>query len=123
MVLPNGTIAIANNLVNQDLFWGLRGAGGSNFGVVSEAEFRLFPAEAIYFAGQPCFSTISNRTALQQLVEIFWEAATEMEVCIDNICRLFLLGCCKWCVESGTKNRGIAVGLKRDEARDCLISH
>ena len=73
--------------------------------------------------GSRASARISNSTALQQLVEIFWEAATEMEVCIDDICRLFLLGCCKGCVESGTKSRGIAVGLKHDEARDCLISH
>jgi fumiquinazoline A oxidase len=43
MVLWNGTIVEASDNVNQDLFWGMRGAG-QNFGVVIETTFKTFPA-------------------------------------------------------------------------------
>ncbi|KAM6505372.1 hypothetical protein FSOLCH5_014592 [Fusarium solani] len=40
VVLPSGEIVKASENENQDLFWGLRGAG-QNFGVVVEFEFKL----------------------------------------------------------------------------------
>ncbi|KAM6529352.1 hypothetical protein FALCPG4_007489 [Fusarium falciforme] len=40
VVLPSGDIVRASDNENQDLFWGLRGAG-QNFGVVVEFEFKL----------------------------------------------------------------------------------
>ena len=43
MVLWNGTIIEASDTANQDLFWGMRGAG-QNFGVVYETVFETWPA-------------------------------------------------------------------------------
>lgn len=43
VALWNGTIVDASSDANQDLFWGLRGAG-QNFGVVIEAVFETYPA-------------------------------------------------------------------------------
>ncbi|KAI1496064.1 hypothetical protein F5X99DRAFT_425229 [Biscogniauxia marginata] len=43
VVLWNGTVVEASDDVNQDLFWGLRGAG-QNFGIVTEAVFETFEA-------------------------------------------------------------------------------
>ncbi|KAF9460062.1 glucooligosaccharide oxidase [Collybia nuda] len=43
MVLANGTIITANNQQNSDLFWGMRGSGGS-FGIVTSIEVKTFPA-------------------------------------------------------------------------------
>jgi FAD/FMN-containing dehydrogenase len=34
---------VANSVVNQDLFWALRGGGGSTFGIVVEATIRSHP--------------------------------------------------------------------------------
>jgi FAD/FMN-containing dehydrogenase len=40
IVTANGEVVRANEAVNPDLFWGVRGGGG-NFGIVSEFEYRL----------------------------------------------------------------------------------
>ncbi|KFA46213.1 hypothetical protein S40293_07182 [Stachybotrys chartarum IBT 40293] len=41
MVLWDGTLVTASDKVNQELFWGMRGAG-QNFGIVYEATFETF---------------------------------------------------------------------------------
>lgn len=38
-----GDIIVANSSCNSELFWGLRGAGGGNFGVVTSLTFKLPP--------------------------------------------------------------------------------
>jgi FAD/FMN-containing dehydrogenase len=43
VALYNGTIIEASDRVNQDLFWGIRGAG-QNFGIVLESTFETWPA-------------------------------------------------------------------------------
>ncbi|KAI1353360.1 hypothetical protein F5Y01DRAFT_312850 [Xylaria sp. FL0043] len=43
MVTWNGTIVQASQTVNEDLFWGIRGAG-QNFGIVTEVVFETYPA-------------------------------------------------------------------------------
>ncbi|RYP91134.1 hypothetical protein DL770_002742 [Monosporascus sp. CRB-9-2] len=43
MALWNGTIVEASDDINQDLFWGVRGAG-QNFGIVIETTFETYPA-------------------------------------------------------------------------------
>lgn len=43
MVNYKGQVIKANSRVNPDLFWALRGAGGSNFGVVTSLKFKLPP--------------------------------------------------------------------------------
>lgn len=42
-VLPNGTMVTANECQNQDLFYALRGGGGSTFGVNYEMTTRANP--------------------------------------------------------------------------------
>lgn len=42
-VLPNGTYVTANRCQNQDIFWALRGGGGSTFGVNIEMTTRANP--------------------------------------------------------------------------------
>lgn len=44
VVLANGMVVHANNKNNTDLFWALRGAGGGNFGVVTDFTFDIIPA-------------------------------------------------------------------------------
>ncbi|KAF2436679.1 FAD-binding domain-containing protein [Tothia fuscella] len=47
VVTADGEIKVANDAVNQDLFWALRGGGGSTFGVVVEATVKAYPNERI----------------------------------------------------------------------------
>src|SRR4051812_843116 len=42
VVLTNGTIVIANEDSNRDLFWAMRGGGGSTFGVASKTTMKTF---------------------------------------------------------------------------------
>lgn len=43
VVLPGGQAVTASNASNPDLFWGLRGGGGGNFGVTTSLTFATFP--------------------------------------------------------------------------------
>lgn len=43
VVMADGELKIANKAVNPDLFWALRGGGGSTFGVVVEATVKAHP--------------------------------------------------------------------------------
>jgi hypothetical protein len=47
VVTADGELKVANSAVNQDLFWALRGGGGSTFGVVVEATVKAYPSERI----------------------------------------------------------------------------
>jgi FAD/FMN-containing dehydrogenase len=47
LVTPGGTLVRATADEHADLFWALRGGGGS-FGIVTAMEFRLFPYASVY---------------------------------------------------------------------------
>src|SRR5690606_29004416 len=47
LVIGDGTVVRADADDNAELFWALRGGGGS-FGVVTALEFRLYPIETAY---------------------------------------------------------------------------
>ncbi|KAG8164730.1 hypothetical protein KVR01_005005 [Diaporthe batatas] len=43
VVLSSGEVVNASPIENQDLFWALRGGGGSNFGIVTRFDLAAFP--------------------------------------------------------------------------------
>ncbi|KAL2161360.1 hypothetical protein VTH06DRAFT_8582 [Thermothelomyces fergusii] len=43
LVTPNGDVVTANECQNQDLFWAMRGGGGSTFGVLTSVTMKTFP--------------------------------------------------------------------------------
>ncbi|EJD49108.1 FAD-binding domain-containing protein [Auricularia subglabra TFB-10046 SS5] len=55
IVLPNGTLAAANQSHNQDLFFSLKG-GFNNYGVVTELIFRTVPQDKVW-AGRINYAT------------------------------------------------------------------
>ncbi|EHK47862.1 hypothetical protein TRIATDRAFT_44348 [Trichoderma atroviride IMI 206040] len=58
VVLPNGHVVIANSCQNQDLFWAIRGGGGSTFGVLISATVKTFPSPS--FASVSLIATASR---------------------------------------------------------------
>jgi hypothetical protein len=58
LVTADGEFVTASADINPDLFWGVRGAG-SNFGIVTEFEFRLNPVGPMVLAG-PIFWPMSD---------------------------------------------------------------
>jgi len=47
VVLPNGTVVIADACSNPDLFFALRGGGGGTYGVVTHVHYKLHPVTEI----------------------------------------------------------------------------
>jgi FAD/FMN-containing dehydrogenase len=47
VVLADGSFVTANEKMNSDLFWALRGGGG-NFGVVTSFKYKLYPVSIVY---------------------------------------------------------------------------
>ena len=43
IVTPDGNVRTANQFQEQDLFWALRGGGGSAFGIVVESTHKVEP--------------------------------------------------------------------------------
>jgi FAD/FMN-containing dehydrogenase len=54
LVDSNGDVLVANSSENADLFWGLCGGGGGNYGIVSTFRFNLVPVSTV-FAGSILF--------------------------------------------------------------------
>jgi hypothetical protein len=68
VVTPDGKLVTANECNNPDLYWGLRGGGGSTLGVVLNLTVRAFPSEKLTMESLS-FSSTPNAT------EKFWDAA------------------------------------------------
>ncbi|KAL9080968.1 MAG: hypothetical protein Q9157_000378 [Trypethelium eluteriae] len=61
-VLPNGTYVTANRCQNTDLFFALRGGGGSTFGVNMEVTYQAHPQVTLQVAYLDFNGTNSNQT-------------------------------------------------------------
>jgi len=77
VVLADGSVVQANENVNPDLFWAMRGGTGNNFGIVTQVTYKTYPA--------PPFGAISMR----------WRVGTEAEaqqgaVALDLMQRQFM---------------------------------
>jgi hypothetical protein len=69
---------VANAVSNPDLFWALRGGGGSTFGVVVEATVKAYPNERISSAEFVIFSDTKNSTGLWDAYTYFMTQMPEM---------------------------------------------
>ena len=68
MVLPDGSFVTANANVNSDLYWALRGGGGSTFGVVTSAVIAAYPRIPV----ATLTYSLTNRSP--NTTEAFWGA-------------------------------------------------
>ncbi|KAF9523813.1 FAD/FMN-containing isoamyl alcohol oxidase-like protein MreA [Crepidotus variabilis] len=73
IVTANGRFITADPTQNQDLFFAVRGGGGSTFGIVTSAVIKAYPA--ISMSSSPIsFSTANTRTTPGLSSDVFWSA-------------------------------------------------
>ncbi|KAJ7481642.1 FAD-binding domain-containing protein [Mycena latifolia] len=78
IVTPDGQYRIANSVQNSDLFWALRGGGGSTFGVVLESTFLAEPRMKLQVASMSFTRTSTNyQPFLRLLVDESYKWGTE----------------------------------------------
>ena len=78
VVLADGRLVMADRENDPDLFWALRGGGGS-FGVVTSARYRLHPLASVT-AGLLLFGLEQAEAVLHRYQELIAEAADELTV-------------------------------------------
>ncbi|KAK8085563.1 hypothetical protein PG997_006834 [Apiospora hydei] len=70
VVLPDGRFVTADETQNTDLFWALRGGGGSTFGVVTGMVLKLHPASS--FSGVTF--ELASGPGTENTNEVYWQA-------------------------------------------------
>ncbi|KAI8635086.1 putative 6-hydroxy-D-nicotine oxidase [Xylariaceae sp. FL1651] len=69
IVLPNGRFITADTTHNTDIFWAVRGGGGSTFGVVTSMTVKVHPK--MIFSGMTFFVTTGNDSLANVTTESF----------------------------------------------------
>ncbi|KAK0224981.1 FAD-binding domain-containing protein [Armillaria nabsnona] len=78
IVTPDGELRVANEFQHSDLFWALRGGGGSTFGVVLESSMRVEPRMSLVIAAISFPQTAENGVPfLKLLVDHTYRWGTE----------------------------------------------
>lgn len=72
VVTADGSIVRANKTFNSNLFWALRGAGGGNFGIVTEFKYKVYKASSDVF-------TVARKFEFSNFVHYFkiWQRMVE----------------------------------------------
>ncbi|PWI69532.1 hypothetical protein PCL_01179 [Purpureocillium lilacinum] len=68
VVTPGGKIVAVNEDQNRDLFWAMRGGGGSTFGVVVSVTLRTHPTPQVTGAGFIAFTDPKHHTIKDELL-------------------------------------------------------
>jgi hypothetical protein len=78
VVLPSGQLVTASPCQNTDLFWAIRGGGGSTLGIITNFTTKLWPSE-------PVSSYIVNLESLTDNNDGFWDALAYILSQMPNI--------------------------------------
>jgi hypothetical protein len=76
IVLTNGTVLTANEHLNADLFWALRGGGASTYGVVTRITMKTFPRPDV--ASSTIVVAAANRDAFLDAMAYFFALTPNM---------------------------------------------
>jgi len=79
VVLADGSVVVASESENSDLFWGLRGGGG-NFGVVTSFEFQAHPVGPEVLSGLIVHPFSEAREVLRAYRDFVKDAPDELTV-------------------------------------------
>ena len=79
MITASGDVVRASGTENDELFWGVRGAG-ANFGVVTELEFDLHPVGPTIFGGELIHPGFRDYAALRFLTARAMEVPDEVRL-------------------------------------------
>jgi FAD/FMN-containing dehydrogenase len=77
VVTADGDVVVATEHENADLLWALKGGGG-NFGVITEAEFRLHPLAPIVYGGLMAFDPAQAREVISTWRDISADGPEEL---------------------------------------------
>ncbi|VUC22524.1 unnamed protein product [Clonostachys rosea] len=87
VVTPKGDIVVANELQNTDLFWAMRGGGGSTFGVITSVTLKTFPTRRVLSSDMALVIEDLDAPYLWDVVALFM---TELPRFVDaGLCGIF----------------------------------
>ena len=116
VVLANGSAVRANETINPDLFWALRG-GGSNFGIVTKVSLEVFPQGPSWYTFQ-LWNMTDMKTVFQRLDNFTRRMPSEVQMIATN------LGWSTWKGEFVLSDRIVASGTDLPEmSRAHLADH
>ncbi|KAJ5747692.1 uncharacterized protein N7511_009388 [Penicillium nucicola] len=108
VITTEGRQFVANDIQNQDLFWAIRGAGGGQYGVVTEFVLKTHPVPANVVSGGLTFYPAQNSNASS---EASWNAMAEVAAQIPDMMDHGITGT----VTALTKQKAMSfLGLKED---------
>lgn len=86
VVTANGIILIANDVQNQDIFWAVRGAGGGQFGVVTDFLLATHPVPVnIVAGGLTIYATAGTGVNSSLATSASWDALVETAGLIPDL--------------------------------------
>jgi hypothetical protein len=81
VALPTGKVVTATNTSNSDLFFGLKGTGGNNFGIVTAITYKVVEQPAVW-GGLVIVNGDGNITTLSAAISSFQDTNTDPKAVI-----------------------------------------